>query len=429
VEGLTYAANALKFSKISEPGLVVIGVPFYMEFERGPDGSPTENPNGEYSPVQKIEEGLWLLKYAPKMKMSIIFCNDAIAEKKDIEKGTGDTSPALFKRLLKDYMEKTGIAYKTTNELTTFTCLDGRLLVTFTSCQEQADLGGPEKVKRIENRSKAGKLQERKGGAVMCALEMPLPKEFESKPKNSMRCLVDGDSAHPVGSFIGDAAYSVLEKGNTAYLGNLKHASTTISVVGEDAGGGDDATQARVQNRKLFFSGFIVPFLFPELTTKYKYTGTIQLPVKAIRGDVDFAAAKLTTVQPNCDLGILALVCSTLNSVGGTIDSGPVTIRDNIASSTMTTSDLGAEWTKTYGPIFTSSAGLCSSLKPAEFASKPKWLTTWIENMTLDHYTALFGDKVTPEVTALFAKMKDFRTNPSILETELKPLFEKAKLL
>merc|ERR1712216_578074 len=160
----------------------------------------------------------------------------------------------------------------------------------------------------------------------------------------------------------------------------------------------------------------------------YKYMGTVQLPVKAICGDVDFEAAKLTTVQPNVDLGILALVCSTLNSVGGTIDSGPVTIRDNIASSTMTTSDLGAEWTKTYGPIFTSSVGLCKTLKPEEFASKPEWLTTFIGGMTLDHYTALFGDSVTAEVLALFAKMKEFKTKPEIIE-ELKPLFEAAKLI
>merc|ERR1712216_996422 len=124
----------------------------------------------------------------------------------------------------------------------------------------------------------------------------------------------------------------------------------------------------------------------------YKYMGTVQLPVKAICGDVDFEAAKLTTVQPNVDLGILALVCSTLNSAGGTIDSGPVTIRDNIASSTMTTSDLGAEWTKTYGPIFTSSVGLCRTLKPDDFAALPTWLTTLIEGMELKHYTALFSD-------------------------------------
>merc|ERR1712146_365997 len=185
------------------------------------------------------------------------------------------------------------------------------------------------------------------------------------------------------------------------------------------------------QNRKLFFSGFIVPFLFPELTLKYKYTGTTQLPVKAIRGDVNFAEAKLTTVQPNVDLGILALVVSTLNAKGGTIDSGPVTIRDNIASSTMTTSDLGAEWTKTYGPIFTSSVGLCRKLKPDDFAKLPEWLTKFIEGMELKHYEAFFGDSTTPEVADLFTTMKKYKgaEDRDAVLTELKACFEKAGVL
>jgi hypothetical protein len=214
--------------------------------------------------------------------------------------------------------------------------LDGRLRISFTSVGGEAAKGSAfesaeEKTKRLENRGEDGKLRERKGGAVLSGLEIPIVEKFADKPKRVIRCLVDGDSAHPVGSFIGDAAYSVLQLGNTAYLGNLKDPSTCISIVGAESGGGSDATQARVQNRKLFFSGFTVPFLFPELTIKYKYTGTTQLPVKAIRGDINFAEAKLPTVQPNVDLGILALVISYLNKNGGTIDSGPVTIRDNIA--------------------------------------------------------------------------------------------------
>ena len=180
-------------------------------------------------------------------------------------------------------------------------------------------------------------------------------------------------------------------------------------------------------NRKLFFSGFIVPFLFPELTLKYKYTGTTQLPVKAFRGDVDFATACLPTVQPNVDLGMLALCVTYLNANGGSIDSGAVTIRDNIASSTMTTSELSAEWTKTYGPIFTSAVGLCRTLKPDDFAALPAWLTTFIEGMELKHYTVLFGDKGTPEVNAVFAKMKTFReaADRNAVLAELEGLFAK----
>lgn len=43
-----------------------------------------------------------------------------------------------------------------------------------------------------------------------------------------------------------------------------------------------------------------------------RYTGTTQLPVKAFRGDLDFAKACLPTVQPNVDLGMLALCVTYL---------------------------------------------------------------------------------------------------------------------
>ena len=111
---------------------------------------------------------------------------------------------------------------------------------------------------------------------------------------------------------------------------------------------------------------------------------------------------------------MLALLCSYLNTNGGSIDSGPVTIRDNIASSTMTTSDLSSEWTKTYGPIFTSAVGLCRELKPAEYEQLPTWLTSFIENMELKHYTTLFGDDAldNTDVVALFATMSKFRNAP-----------------
>lgn len=435
VEGVKYAVDALKISMIEDDGHVVICVPFYMEFERGTKAT-AENPNGEESPIQKIDEALFLLKYSKKITISLIFINDSIAEKKDNKDGG---SGKLFKEALADYCKENGLKADYTLadgaekwDYSMFTCMDGKLTVKFTSVGDEAAKGSAcespeEKTKRLENRGADGKLRERKGGAVLSGLEISLPEAFASKPERTIRCLVDGDSAHPVASFIGDAAYSVLQLGNMAYLGNLKHGCTCVSVVGEDAGGGSDDTQKRVQNRKLFFSGFIVPFLFPELSLKYGYKGTTQLPVKAIRGDIDFAAAKLPTVQPNVDLGILALVVSTLNEKGGTIDSGAVTIRDNIASSTMTTSDLGAEWTKTYGPIFTSAVGLCRTLKPTAFTELPAWLTTWIEGMQLSHYTTLFGDTTSADVDGLFTVMKKYKEaedRSAVLE-EIKGCFDK----
>lgn len=431
VEGVKYAIDGLKFGSIAEAGHVVICVPFYMEFERGTPAT-AENPNGEESPIQKLTEAMFLIEFSKNMSIDLIFINDSIAEKKDDKDGG---SPALFMRAIEEYCSANKVTSQKGENGTT-TLLDERLRISFTSVGGEAAKGSAfesaeEKTKRLENRGEDGKLRERKGGAVLSGLEIPIVEKFADKPKRVIRCLVDGDSAHPVGSFIGDAAYSVLQLGNTAYLGNLKDPSTCISIVGAESGGGSDATQARVQNRKLFFSGFTVPFLFPELTIKYKYTGTTQLPVKAIRGDINFAEAKLPTVQPNVDLGILALVISYLNKNGGTIDSGPVTIRDNIASSTMTTSDLGAEWTKTYGPIFTSAVGLCRTLKPDDFAKLPEWLTKFIEGMQLKHYEILFGDTSSAEVDALFAKMKSFRdaADRAAVLDELKGCFEKAGLL
>ena len=433
VEGVKYAIDATKWAAIKEPGSVTVCVPFYMEFERGVPAT-AENPNGEESPIQKIDEIAFLLGYSKTMSVTLIFINDSIAEKKD-EKDGG--SAKLFKKALIDYLKAKELKYELTGseeDYESFTAFDGLLTVKFTSVGGEAAKGSKfesaeEKTKRLENRGPDGKLRERKGGAVLAGLEMDLPSAFADKPTRTIRCLVDGDSAHPIASFIGDAAYSVLQLGHTAYLGNLKSPLTCVSIVGADAGGGDAGTQARVQNRKLFFSGFIVPFLFPELTLKYKYTGTTQLPVKAFRGDLDFAKACLPTVQPNVDLGMLALLVTSLNENGGTLDSGPVTIRDNIASSTMTTSDLSAEWTKTYGPIFTSAVGLCRTLKPDDFAKLPSWLCTFIEGMELKHYSTLFGDKTSPEVDEIFVTMKKYREAPDrdAVLAELEALFAKVK--
>ena len=443
VEGVKYAINAIKVKSIQQEGHIVLTVPFYCEHERGQPAS-NDNPNGEESPIQKLEECMFLLAYNESISMDLVFVNDSIAEKVDTKDGG---SARLFKKAILDYaktkklqmvLQKADGALPLDDE--DFDCLilmNGRLCVKFTSCETEASKASrfetaQEKRKRMENRdSSNGKLQERKGGAVLTGMELDLPATFVDKPRRVLRCLVDGDSAHPVGSFVGDAAYSILECNNVAYLGNLKHPSTCISAAaaGEESGGVSAGTQARVQNRKLFFSGFIVPFLFPELLLKYNYTGTTQLPIKAFRGDIDFAKAKLKTVQPNVDLGMLALLCSYLNTKGGSIDSGPVTIRDNVASSTMTTDDLSSEWTKTYGPIFTSAVSLCRELKPQEFERLPIWLTSFIEHMELKHYTTLFGEEAAsnPDIVTLFSIMQKYKgaeDRDAVLE-ELQQSFDK----
>eukprot|EP00529_Nitzschia_sp_RCC80_P011887 CAMPEP_0113466016 /NCGR_PEP_ID=MMETSP0014_2-20120614/14046_1 /TAXON_ID=2857 /ORGANISM="Nitzschia sp." /LENGTH=562 /DNA_ID=CAMNT_0000358209 /DNA_START=74 /DNA_END=1762 /DNA_ORIENTATION=- /assembly_acc=CAM_ASM_000159 len=446
VEGVAYAVNALKVKSVQGgPCHVRIVVPFYCEHERGRKATADENPNGEESAVQKVQECLFLLDMNPQMSMDLVFVNDSIAEKKDEQDGG---SARLFLQSILEYVkENCLVIHKGDADADTDTDTDtdasimgggtisldlGQLSIRFTSCEVEASKGTPyesakDRRARFENRdAQTGKLQERKGGAVLAGMELPLPDEWTTKGsgqqsnlRRTIRCLVDGDSAHPVASFVGDAVYSILELGHVAYLGNMKHPCTCISIApevgsggGGGGGGGESAgTRAKVKNRKLFFSGFIVPFLFPELSLKYNYTGTTQLPVKAFRGDIDFCKATLSTVQPNVDLGMLALLCTTLNEHGGTIDSGPVTIRDNVASSTMTTTDLGAEWNKTYGPIFTSAVSLCRTLKPDEFEKLDPWVTAFIENMQLKHYETLFGEDTMKNSHAqeLFATMEQFK--------------------
>ena len=419
VEGVAYAVNALKVKSIREPGHVRIVVPFYCEQERGAKATLEENPNGEESAVQKVQECLFLLEMSPNMSMDLVFVNDSIAEKKDEQDGG---SAKLFVQSILEYIKENDFTATIKGENSSSIDLD-RLSIRFTSCEAEASSNtpfesAPEKRTRLENRDpQTGKLQERKGGAVLAGMEIPLPKMWLERPQRAIRCLVDGDTAHPVASFVGDAVYSILVLGNAAYLGNMKHPCTCISVApetegGEGGGSGESAgTRAKVKNRKLFFSGFIVPFLFPELSLKYKYTGTTQLPVKAFRGDIDFSKAKLTTVQPNVDLGMLALLCTSLNKQGGTIDSGAVTIRDNVASSTMTTTDLAAEWNKTYGPIFTSAVILCRTLKPKEFQELDAGVATFIQNMQLKHYETLFGEDAmdNSHIQSLFATVAQFK--------------------
>ena len=64
-----------------------------------------QKPNGEESPIQKIDEIAFLLEYSKTMSVQLIFINDSIAEKKD-EKDGG--SAKLFKKALMDHIKVKG---------------------------------------------------------------------------------------------------------------------------------------------------------------------------------------------------------------------------------------------------------------------------------------------------------------------------------
>jgi len=132
VEGVKYAIDALKWSSIKDPGHVVVCVPFYMEFERG-EPATAENPNGEESPIQKIDEAVYLLGYSKILSMDVVFINDSIAEKKD-EKDGG--SGKLFKKMLIAYTKEKGMKIELTGpeeDFESFTAMDGLLTIKFTS--------------------------------------------------------------------------------------------------------------------------------------------------------------------------------------------------------------------------------------------------------------------------------------------------------
>ena len=144
VEGVAYAINACKMRSITGKGHVAVTVPFYCEFERGRPYDLDKNPNGEESPVQKLEEALFLLEYSnnDQLSMELIFVNDAIAEKKDDQDGGG--SARLFQKAILEYANQQGLKIETQTaapdnlDSTRFTLLDGRLGVTFTSCEMEA---------------------------------------------------------------------------------------------------------------------------------------------------------------------------------------------------------------------------------------------------------------------------------------------------
>lgn len=256
VEGVAFAVNAKKIQLIQEAGHIVITVPFYCEHERLAPAS-TENPNGEESPIQKLEECLFLLDFNEKISIDLIFVNDVIAEKTD-EKDGG--SARLFKTAILQYAQDKHLEFEISQKdddeqyFNIIKTLKRRFCIHFTSCEKEASLDSANETAaarrlRWENRDVGnGQLRERKGGAVLVGMERALPKPQLASPQRVLRCLVDGDSAHPIGSFVGDAAYAILQHGKAAYLGNLKHPCTCISILPKESGGVSAATQAKVKN-------------------------------------------------------------------------------------------------------------------------------------------------------------------------------------
>lgn len=423
IEALKYATNRLKVGEIKEEGLAVLNVTFFKEAHRAVDNGP-ETPQGEHAPVEKLKDIMFLIANS-NISADIIFTDDSIAEKKDVE-GEQNTT-YLYKKELLTYIAQNLEKFSNIqflinssvetlkveellqnpelfNSLTEIILDDGKVRIIFTSIEKEVQIreqkGENTLRARIENRnSETNKLTERKGGGVVISFERDIDSYRSDYPANRVvRILSDADRAFPEASFVGDALYSILQENNIAYLADLKDAAS-VSVGSSNTETVDQQTILKIKRRKLFLSGFLIPTFFQELRAVHNYTGTTQLPAKAVSGEVDYKAAQLKTVQPNVDLGIISVMLHTADQLDRKIDSGPILNRENVGSSTMTSSNISDEWEKTYGPIFKSVPDLVNH---RDLLEKYNWIIEFLKRMNYSHYELLFTSSTDDRVNRMF---------------------------
>lgn len=423
VEALKYAHNKLKAELISEDGLVILGVAFFKESHRAVPNTP-ETPLGEHAPVEKLKDILFLIENS-KLSVDFLLTDDSISEKKDID-GEQNTT-FLYKRELLKYLsenlnrfdniqfminnsiedtpiEKVMDNPELFNEFSEIILNSGKVRIIFTSIENEVQLresrGESDLRSRIENRNpETNKITERKGGGVLINFEREVDNFRNNFPLSRIvRVLSDADRAFPEASFLGDAAYAILEEGSIAYLADLKDQSSLI-VGGSNNEQADQQTALKIKRRKLFLSGFLIPTFFAELKSVHNYNGTTQLPAKAVSAEVDFKRAQLETVQPNVDLGLISVILKSAEDQDRKIASGPILNRENVASSTMTSTDTKDEWEKTYGPIFKSVPNLVEN---DELTEKYDWIINFLEKMDYSHYDSLFNSSSDPSVNKMF---------------------------
>ena len=252
---------------------------------------------------------------------------------------------------------------------------------------------------RFEERSKTGKILERKGGAVVAALERGVDSfRAEYKLERIVNVSSDADRAFPEAAWLGDATHAILQQGKIAYLADLK-SKDTLSIVTATEEVDDILTKTKVMRRKQFLSGFLIPIFFPELNLVHNYTGTTQLPAKAFSGTVNFTERKLGTMRTNVDLGLITTALGFAAQQGKKFGFGPLISIENTASSTMTMADLTAEWEKTYGPIFVTVPDLLLDEKGKK---EYGWLVEFLRGMGLKEYEKLFTDLKDENVKEVF---------------------------
>lgn len=432
--GIKFAVNRAKIQQITEPGLIVVNIPYFKEVHRAFPPS-SAHPVGEDAPIQKLKDVLFLIE-SSKLSADVVYMNDSISEKAE-SSNLDENTPYIYRFRLLEYLaarkeefpcvrvlsagNETAFApdvltdSKRLTEISEIRLHEGRLRFVFTSLEEHvSNSKDPSARVRFEERSKAGKILERKGGAVVAALERGLDSfRLGYKLERVVNVSSDADRAFPEAAWLGDAAHAILQQGKIAYLADLK-SKDTLSIVTATEEVEDLLTKTKVLRRKQFLSGFLIPIFFPELNSVHNYTGTTQLPAKAFSGTVDFAQRRLGTMRTNVDLGLITTGLAFAAQQGKKFGFGPLISIENTASSTMTMADLTAEWEKTYGPIFVTVPDLLLNEKGQK---EYGWLVEFLRGMSLKEYEKLFTDLKDENVKEVFGLIQMNAGKPYSQET------------
>jgi len=363
-ESYAFARNRIKILELDTPAFARVCITYFKEMQGENIGrmypQSITNQNGEDS-IWEILNDVYFLVNNSKLTVEVLFINDVIGEKQeDAHYDSAEVTRDIAARFVKNYHGvQTTYGYQIDN-----------IHLRFVTLQEIASLHN--QIVRFEDRDPdTGKIRERKGGGVLAGLETPeLEYSTQILADRKLKVCMDADRAYKVGTFLGDAVHAIVTQHATAYLADLNHADT-INTAGGTRG-----------KRKIFFSGLVVQTLFPDLTQKYHYTGTTQVPAKAFGWDME--TKDVYQVRPNIDLALINAALHFAKYTDRDIAHGPVINIDNAASSTMSMSDTVSEWEKTYGPIFQDAGTL------AEANGLDHWLVTVMKDMTYDQYTRLF---------------------------------------
>ena len=99
--GIKFAINRMKIQQISDPGLIVINIPYFKEVHRAFPPS-SAHPVGEDAPIQKLKDLLFLIENS-KLSADVIYMNDSISEKAE-STNFEENTPYIYRYRLLEYL-------------------------------------------------------------------------------------------------------------------------------------------------------------------------------------------------------------------------------------------------------------------------------------------------------------------------------------